>query len=251
MALLAIFKERHVTLSVKKHQDPNHPFKYYDLFGMLAVCVLMISNITAQKLMQIGPFTLNAAILIFPITYIVSDVMTEVYGYSRARRVTWASCGGVILMAVMFQLIIAMPYIPDWPNQDAFEKVLGATPRIVLASVTAIFAGEMMNSYVLAKMKLRSEGKHMWARFIGSTVLGECVDSIIFYSIAFIGVLPLNVMISALLTGWLFKTLYEVIMLPVTYRIVNRLKKAEGVDFYDVGTNFTPFSLEITESKKQ
>ena len=239
-----------MALNVKKHQDPNHPFKYYDLFGMLSLCVLMISNITAQKVTAFGPLTVNAAILIFPITYIVSDIMTEVYGYARARRVTWASIAGVTLMAVMFQMIIAMPHIPEWTNQDAFEKVLGATPRIVFASVTAIFIGELVNAYVLAKMKVANEGKHMWARFIASTFVGQGVDSAVFFTIAFWGVLPVPVMISALLTGWLLKTVYEIVMLPITTRVVNKLKQVEGVDFYDTRTNFTPFSLEITEQDK-
>lgn len=194
-----------MAIDPKKSANPNHPFKYYDLFGMLSVCVLMISNTTAQKMMSIGPFTLNAAIIIFPITYIISDMMTEVYGYARARRVAWAS-------------------------------------------VTALFVGDIINCYVLAKMKVMTEGKHMWMRFIGSTIIAEGVDSVVFFTIAFAGVLPFNIMISALLTGWFIKTLYEVIMLPVTYRIVNKLKRIEGVDFYDTNTNFTPFSLKIEES---
>jgi uncharacterized integral membrane protein (TIGR00697 family) len=240
-----------MAIDLQKSANPKHPFKYYDLFGMLSVCVLMISNTTAQKMMSIGPFTLNAAIIIFPITYIISDLMTEVYGYARARRVAWASITGVILMSLMYQLIIAMPYIPEWKNQDAFEKVLGATPRIVFASVTALFIGDIVNCYVLAKMKIVSEGKHMWMRFIGSTIIAEGVDSVVFFTIAFAGVLPVEIMMSALLTGWFVKTLYEVVMLPVTYRIVNKLKQVEGVDFYDVNTNFTPFSLKIDEGAQK
>lgn len=239
-----------MTGTVKKHQDPNHPFKYYDLFGMMSVCVLMISNTVAQKLMQVGPFTLNAAIIIFPITYLVSDILTEVYGYARARRVTWASIAAVVLMSAIYKLIIAMPYISEWTNQDAFEKVLGSTPRIVLASVTALLVGDLVNCYVLAKMKVKTDGKHLWARFVASTFVGQGVDSIVFFTIAFAGVLPLGVMISALLTGWLAKTVYEIIMLPVTYKVVSALKRIEGVDFYDVDTNFTPFSLDITEGAK-
>jgi uncharacterized integral membrane protein (TIGR00697 family) len=232
-----------------KSQDPKHPFKYYDLFGMLSVCVLMISNITAQKMVQIGPFTLSAAILIFPITYIVGDIMTEVYGYARARRVTWASIAGVTLMAVMFQMMNAMPHIPEWQNQEAFEKVLGATPRIVFASVMAIFLGEMVNAYIMAKMKIITQGKYLWMRTIGSTFAGQGVDSVVFFTLAFWGVLPTNVIISALLTGWFIKTAYEAAMTPVTYIVVNKLKKIEEIDFYDTHTNFTPFSLDITEGK--
>lgn len=234
-----------MTTSSKKHYDPSHSFKYYDLFGMLAVCVLMISNTVAAKMMALGPFTFSAAIIIFPITYLISDIMTEVYGYARARRVTWAAIVGVIIMALMYKLTILLPHIEWWNDQEAVEKVLGATPRIVFASVTAVFFGDILNCYLLAKMKVRSEGRHLWLRFTLSTFIGEGLDSFIFFTVAFWGVLPTNVLVSALLSGWFFKTAYEIIMLPLTYKIVAKLKRVEGVDFYDVHTNFTPFSLEI------
>ncbi len=240
-----------MTKPIQKQHDPRHPYKYYDLFGMLSVCVLMISNTVAPKMMAFGPFTFSAAIIIFPITYLISDIMTEVYGYARARRVTWAAIGGVVLMALMYKLTIILPHIEGWNDQEAVEKVLGATPRIVFASITAVFFGDILNCYVLAKMKVRTEGKHLWARFTLSTLVGEGLDSVIFFTVAFLGVLPTSVLMSALLSGWFFKTVYEVIMLPLTYKIVHALKRVEGVDFYDVHTNFTPFSLEIGEDSKK
>ena len=228
-------------------QMPNHPFKYYDLFAVLSVAILIASNITAQKMVGLGPLVISSAILMFPIPYVIGDLMTEVYGYARARRVTWMSVGCLAFVTILYQITIAMPHIAEWPNQQAFEAVLGATPRIVAASIVAIMAGELVNSFVLAKMKIYTQGRHVWARFIASTFVGQGVDSWIFFPLAFWGTLPNSVVIASALSGWLLKTAYEAVMTPFTTLIVRRLKKIEEVDFYDYNTNFNPFKIDVDE----
>lgn len=239
-----------MTADIRKTHNSAQAFKYYDLLGMLSVCVLMISNTVAPKLIGIGPFTVSVAILVFPITYIVSDVMTEVYGYARARRITWASVTAIIIMCAIYKFSILIPPIPEWQNQQAFETIFSVAPRMAFASVVAILVGEMLNAFVLAKMKVKTEGRHMWTRFVGSTFIGQGADSVIVAIIAFAGLMPWNVILSIILTGWFGKTLYEIVMLPLTTMVVKKLKRAEGVDFYDTNTDFTPFTLEIGEDKK-
>ena len=233
----------------------THSYKYYDVFAVFSVVALIVSNIIGQKLVPMGIFTTSAANLVFPVTYIISDVITEVYGYKRARRIVWISIASLLMMVLLFQLALIMPGIEAWTpeQQAAFELVLGNTPRFVLASLSAIWAGELMNAYVLSRMKIKTEGKNLWARLVGSTFVGQGVDSVVVYIIAFAGVLPWNVIVPAMLSGWFLKTIFEIIMLPVTYRIIAAVKKAEQIDVYDTHTNFTPFSLEIDttdESKK-
>lgn len=232
-----------------RSQDPHHPFKYYDVFAIVSVAVVMVSNIIAQKLAQIGPFTISSAILIFPITYILSDVMTEIYGYKRARRVTWMTVFCLLLMIVMFEIAIAMKPVAGWGHQEAFATILGNTPRIILASLTALLAGELVNAFVMAKMKVMTEGKHLWMRTIGSTFVGQGVDTVIFFTLAFYGVMENSAIVTAALSGWILKTSYEVLMTPVTYLVIRKLKKIEEIDFYDTQTNFNPFSLSIEEEK--
>ncbi len=239
-----------MTMDAKNAANPSHFFKYYDLFGMLSVCILMISNTVAPKLFSIGPITTSVAILVFPITYIASDILTEVYGYARARRVTWASVAAVAIMCVFYQAAIAMPHIPQWENQEAFERTFAMAPRMALASVTAILVGEMLNAFVLAKMKVKTQGRNMWMRLVGSTFVGQGADSVIVAIVAFAGIMPWSVIISVILTGWFGKTAYEIIMLPLTTCIVKKLKRAEGVDFFDTNTDFTPFTLDIEADKK-
>ena len=228
-------------------QMPNHPFKYYDLFAVLSAAILIASNVTAQKMVPVGPLVMSAAIIMFPLTYVVGDIMTEVYGYARARRVTWTSVGCMAFVTILYQATIAMPHITEWPNQEAFKAVLGNTPRLVAASITAIMAGELINSFVLAKMKIWTQGKHLWARFVASTFVGQGVDSLLFFPLAFYGVLPNDMLLTAALSGWLLKTLYEALMAPFTTLLVRCLKKIEEVDFYDYTTNFNPFKLDVDE----
>lgn len=221
----------------------GRPAKYFDLVAVTFVVALLVSNVAAQKLFAFGPFTFTAGILIFPISYIFGDILTEVYGYARARRVIWAGFGANLFMVLVIQAAIALPPAEGWPFQEQFEAVLGFVPRIVLASVLAYWAGEFSNSYVLAKMKIWAEGRHLWMRTIGSTVVGQGIDTAIFTLVAFVGVLPNAVIIRTIISGYIFKVVYEAVVTPVTYLIVGRLKRAEGIDVYDRDTDFTPFSF--------
>jgi uncharacterized integral membrane protein (TIGR00697 family) len=177
---------------------------------------------------------------------VFGDVLTEVYGYARARKVVWAGFGALLFASAMSVIVLAFPPAPGWPHQAAFETVFGGTPRIALASLVAYFAGEFTNSFVLAKMKLATSGRYLWARTIGSTIAGEAVDSMIFYPLAFLGTAGWTTgqVVAVMTTNYLIKVFWEAVMTPFTYRIVNFLKRAEGEDYYDRGTNFTPFSLE-------
>ncbi len=229
-----------------------HRFKYYDFAMAAFVAILICSNlIGAAKLVQFFEFRIGdwnvgmfgAGILFFPLSYVLGDVMTEVYGYARARRVVWAGFAAVLFMAFMAWAVVSMPPAPGWEGQCAYEAVFGLTPRIVLASIMAFWAGELANAFVMARMKVASGGKHLWQRTIGSTVVGQGVDSILFYPIAFLGVWSLEQVFTVLITNYVLKVLWEAVLTPVTYRVVAALKKAEGVDVYDTDTAFTPFSI--------
>ncbi len=230
----------------------EHRFKYYDFAMAAFVAILICSNlIGAAKLVQffelkIGSWNagmFGAGILFFPLSYVLGDVLTEVYGYARARRVVWAGFAAVLFMAFMAWVVVSMPPAPGWEGQDAYEAVFGLTPRIVFASVVAFWAGELANAFVMARMKVASGGKHLWQRTIGSTVVGQGVDSLLFYPIAFLGVWSTSQVLTVLATNYLLKVLWEALLTPVTYRVVAALKRAEGVDVYDAETNFTPFSV--------
>jgi len=230
----------------------QHRFRYYDFVMAAFVAVLICSNlIGAAKLVQFFELKLGgldigifgAGILFFPLSYVLGDVLTEVYGYARARRVVWAGFAAVGFMAFMSWVVVAMPPAPGWDGQSAYEAVFGLTPRIVLASMIAFWAGELANAFVMARMKVATKGKHLWTRTIGSTILGQGVDSLIFYPIAFLGIWTTTQVFTVLVTNYILKVLWEALLTPVTYRVVSALKKAEGVDVFDADTNFTPFSV--------
>jgi queuosine precursor transporter len=231
-------------MKVKEQAVAVRQFKYLDIITALFVAVLLISNVVAAKITSLGMFTLSAAAILFPLSYIVGDVLTEVYGYARARKVVWIGMACNILMAAIFMAVIALPAAQGWPNQKAFETILGMTPRIVLASIIGYFAGEFLNSFVLAKVKLATKGKFLWARTISSTLVGELFDTLLFITIAFWGILPTPVLVSLLISNYIFKVGIEVVFTPVTYLVVNFLKKAEGEDYYDKKTNFNPFKIK-------
>jgi uncharacterized integral membrane protein (TIGR00697 family) len=228
--------------------DATHPrrsYRYYDLVMASFVTVLLCANVIgAAKVAQVRGFTFGAGVLFFPISYIFGDVLTEVYGYARARKVVWAGFGALAFASFMSWAILAFPPAPGWPQQAAYETVFGATPRIVLASLVAYFCGEFCNSYVLAKMKLFTEGRFLWARTIGSTIVGEAVDSLVFYPTAFLGAWETDLVLRVMVSNYVLKVLWEAVMTPVTYRVVGFLKRAEREDYYDRHTNFTPFSLQ-------
>jgi uncharacterized integral membrane protein (TIGR00697 family) len=228
-------------------------FVYFDLVMVGFVVVLLCSNLigpgkTVRVHLLGWPLVFGAGNLFFPISYIFDDVLTEVYGYARSRRVIWAGFFSLVFASLMSLAIIHLPADPGEPFnkliQPAIETVFGNTPRIFLASVIAFWAGDFANSYVLAKMKIVTEGRWLWTRTIGSTIVGEGVDSLIFYPVAFIGLWSAQTVVSVVVANWIFKVLVEVVATPVTYRIVAWLKRAEGIDFYDTHTDFTPFSLE-------
>lgn len=221
-------------------------YKYYDLVMAAFVTVLLCSNVIgAAKVSTVWGLSFGSGVLFFPISYIFNDVLTEVYGYARARKVVWAGFGALVFASLMSFIIVALPPAPDWGDQDAYRTVFGQTPRIVFASIGAFFVGELSNSYVLAKMKIWSEGRHLWMRTIGSTVVGEAIDSIVFYPVAFFGVWSNNLLLEVMLSNYMIKTGWEAVITPVTYRVVSFLKTAEHEDFYDRDTNFTPFSIEV------
>jgi uncharacterized integral membrane protein (TIGR00697 family) len=223
---------------------PRRAYRYYDLVLGAFVTVLLCANlIGASKVAQVWGITFGAGVLFFPISYVFGDVLTEVYGYARARKVVWAGFGALIFASFMTWAVLAFPPAPGWPHQAAFQTVFGATPRIVLASLIAYFCGEFTNSFVLAKMKLRTSGRFLWMRTIGSTIAGEAVDSLLFYPLAFVGIWSNELVIRVLISNYLLKVGWEAVMTPITYRVVNALKRAEQEDYYDRDTNFTPFSL--------
>lgn len=216
-------------------------FKYLDVVTVFFVAVLLISNVASSKITQIGPLSLDGGTFLFPLTYIFGDILTEVYGFKKARKVIWLGVFANILMAGTFMIVGMLPSAPDWPNQGAYSAILGWTPRIVLASITAYFMGEYINSVVLSKMKIITKGRWLWTRTIGSTIVGELVDTLIFILVAFAGVLPTNLLITLIISNYLFKTAVEIIFTPLTYKIVNFLKKSENEDHYDTNVAYTPF----------
>ncbi len=231
----------------------NGRFRYFDLVMAAFVAILLLSNVLgAGKVAQvvlpgIGPWPFGAGILFFPVSYIIGDVLTEVYGYAHARRVIWVGFAATVFMALMARVVVALPPAPDWTNQAAYETIFGQVPRIVFASMCAFWAGEFVNSYVLARMKVLTEGRHLWMRTIGSTIAGQAVDSLIFYPLAFWGAEGWThaLVIQVLYTQWALKVGWEVLLTPLTYWVIGALKKAEGVDVFDRATNFTPFRAKV------
>lgn len=230
-----------------------HSFRYYDFFLGGVVAVLLCSNLIGPgKVCEfdfplLGTLAFSAGNLFFPIGYIFGDVLTEVYGYARARRAIWAGFLAMIFATFMTYAVLAMPVADDPYNrtlQPALEIVFGNTWRIVLGSIVAYWVGDFLNSFVMAKMKIWSQGRHLWMRTIGSTGIGQFADSALFYPIAFMGLWSTKALIAAVLFNWVFKVVVEIVFTPLTYWVVNTLKRVEGVDTYDVDTNFTPFSLK-------
>lgn len=225
--------------------------RYYDFAMAAFVAILICSNlIGAAKqatftLPVVGQVIFGAGILFFPLGYVLGDVLTEVYGYARARRVVWVGFAASIFAAAMAWVVVAMPPAPGWPDQAVYEKAFGNTPRIFLASILAFWAGEFANSFVLAKLKVLTQGRMLWTRTIGSTVVGQGVDSLIFYPLAFLGVWETSLVVQVMLTNYLLKVLWEIVLTPVTYRVVAAFKRAEGVDVFDRATDFTPFRAKV------
>ena len=220
-------------------------YKYFDLLASVFIVVLLISNLVGQKICAFGPFRVSGAQLLFPITYIFGDIFTEVYGYGGSRRVIWIGFFATGLMALMGLLTVVLPPAPEWHNQEAFATVFGIVPRMVIASLIAYWCGEFANSFTLAKMKIFTKGRYLWTRTVGSTVVGQAVDTIVLVAIAFGGQQNAALLVRLILSAYLFKVVYEVLATPLTYWIVGFLKRTEGVDTFDYGTRFSPFATEM------
>jgi uncharacterized integral membrane protein (TIGR00697 family) len=215
---------------------------FFEIIMVLFVAFLLISNIASTKILLLGPFTFDGGTILFPLTYIFGDILTEVYGYKKAKKVIWIGFFCAILMSIVLAVVQFLPPANDWNNQAAFEAILGLAPRIVLASLVAYLAGSFSNAFVLAKIKLITKGKMLWVRTIGSTIVGELIDTALFCTIAFLGVLPIELLIAVIISNYVFKVGVEVLFTPFTYKIINFLKKNEGIDYFDNKTNFNPFS---------
>lgn len=231
----------------------GRPLKHFDLVMAAFVAILLLSNVLgAGKVAEvdlplIGAWPFGAGILFFPLSYVIGDVLTEVYGFARARRCIWVGTAAMLFMAAMALVVVALPPSPDWGGQAAYDQVFGQVPRIVFASILAFWAGEFVNSWVLARMKVATNGRHLWMRTIGSTIAGQGIDSLIFYPLAFWGAAGWSneLVLQVLATQWLLKVGWEALLTPVTYAVVGWLKRHEGVDVFDERTDFTPFRADV------
>ena len=220
-------------------------FKHYDLLLSVFVVALLISNLVAQKICAIGPFAVSVSQFLFPVTYIFGDVFTEVYGYAASRRAIWLGFIASGLLAVLGLVIVALPPAPGWENQSAFAIVFEFVPRAVIGSLVAYWCGEFTNSFVMAKMKVLTKGKHLWTRTMGSTVAGQAVDTVIVVLVIFAGTISWSLMVRLIVSAYLFKVGYEVLATPLTYAVVNWLKRSEGIEAFDKDTSFNPFVIRI------
>ena len=222
-------------------------YKYLTLIAGIFTATLVLTNLLNTKIFSLFGFTFPAGILTFPLTFLAADALTEVYGYRATRQVIWAGFASLVFMALAAAVTIALPPASFWPLQDAYAAILNQVPRIVIASILAYWCGEFVNSVVLAKSKVRTDGRGMPIRFVTSTLAGQAMDTIVFMSIAFIGVFPASEMLKLFITSWIFKVLWEVIALPVSVPLVRWLKAAEREDYFDRNTDFTPFSIRVNE----
>lgn len=230
-------------------------YKYFDLIMAAFVAVLLVSNVTVVKVLnlgpiRIGPLTLgpwatDGATFFFPLSYIFGDVLTEVYGYARSRRVIWTGFAAVATAAIVYTIVGKLPPAPDWTLQSSYEAILGQVPRFAVAGLIAFWAGEFCNSFALARLKILTKGRRLWVRTIGSTVVGQAVDTGLFVLIGFGGTLPPGLIWDIFTFGFLFKVGYEALATPLTYAVVNFLKRAEQEDYYDTDTDFNPFHIAV------
>jgi len=219
-------------------------YKYLGLITCLYVTFQLVSDVTAGKIINFLGFPVSVTVIYFPITYIFADILTEVYGYSRARGVLWIVMFCSILAGLLYTLVVILPPAIGFDGNEAYTKVLGSVPRILVGGWLAVFLGDIVNNYILAKMKILTKGKMLWARTISSTFVGEGINTSVFYVVALYGVLPNNILLEAIITGWLLKTMIEVVFTPITYVVVRYLKKKENVDHYDYETNFNPLIIK-------
>jgi uncharacterized integral membrane protein (TIGR00697 family) len=222
-------------------------YGYLGFITILYVTFQLVSDVTAGKIVVLGIFTVSASVVFFPFTFIFGDILTEVYGYAHGRNVVWKALCCSVLAGGMYQVVVWLPAATGFDGNDAYVRVLGSVPRILLGGWIAVWIGGMLNDYVLAKMKVWTNGKHLWTRTIGSTVVGEGANTFLFYTIALAGVIPNDLLVASIVSGWFLKTMIEVIMTPVTYYVVAKLKKLENEDHYDQNTDFNPFVVGVSK----
>jgi hypothetical protein len=220
-------------------------FKYFDLLLGIFVAILLISNIASTKILTLWKFTFDGGTILFPLSYIFGDVLTEVYGYKRSRRVIWTGFFSALLMSLVLYIVQILPPAAGWPNQETYESLIGFIPRIVMASLVAYFAGEFSNSYLLSRLKIKTKGRFLWLRTIGSTLIGEGIDTMLFCLIAFYGSMPNSLLVTIIISNYIFKCSVEVLFTPLTYVFINFLKKREHEDHYDHGISYNPFTMEV------
>lgn len=216
-------------------------YRYLGTIVALYVTFQLVSDISAGKIIELFGFPVSVTVLFFPVTYIFADILTEVYGYTKARNAIWMVFASSVIAGLLYQLVVYLPAATGFDADSAYTRVLGSVPRILLGGWIAVWVGGILNDYVLAKMKVLTNGKHLWARTIGSTIVGEFANTTLFYVIALYAVIPTNLLLASILSGWIIKVAVEVIFTPWTYWVVNRLKRAENEDYFDRDTNFNPF----------
>jgi len=219
-------------------------YKLYNITLGLFVAVLLISNIASTKIVQIWKFSFDGGTILFPLAYIFGDVLTEVYGYKLSRRIIWTGFFSLALMILIFYIVAKLPSAEGWDNQEAYATILLATPRIVLGSFVAYFSGEFTNSFILSKMKIITKGKHLWARTISSTLAGQIIDTGIFCLIAFYGLYSNELLLVIIISNYIFKVGIEILLTPVTYKVIKYYKTKENIDVYDLNTNYNPFKFD-------
>ncbi len=216
-------------------------YKYLGFFAMLNVTFMLVANFVSPRLVTLGGVSVSVSVYYFPMIYLIADILTEVYGYGQARKIMWLSLFCKIVAACVVWLALLIPPSPMFANEAAFQTILSSGFRTAVASILAFFVGDVGTSYALAKLKVWSNGRHMWMRFIASTGIGQALNTVVFYGIAFVGIVPLHALALGMLVAWAAKVVWEIVALPLTYVVVRRLKKAEGVDHFDRHTNFNPF----------
>jgi queuosine precursor transporter len=224
----------------------SQPKKFYRLLSLITslnITFQLVSDVTAGKLISVFGYPVSITVLYFPITYIISDVLTEVYGYAKARKVLWTTLLCSVLAGVVYQIVAAWTPASVFSQNEAYVKVFQSVPRILLGGWLAVFSGDIANNFTLAKLKVMTEGKLLWLRTISSTIVGQLINTAVFYIVALGGILPNSVLVQAILVGWIIKTLVEIVFTPITYAVIGWLKRIENEDFYDRGTNFNPFNL--------
>lgn len=224
--------------------------KHYKLLGLLTalnITFQLISDVTAGKLVQLWIFPVSVTVLYFPIVYIISDVMTEVYGYARARRVLWMTMLASVIAGLIYQLVVYLPPAVGFDANEAYARVFGVIPRVLAGGWIAVFVGDMLNNYVLAKMKVQMKGRYLWVRTIGSTILGQLANTVLFYLIALYAIIPNNILVTSILSAWLLKVAVEVVFTPLTYYVIRKVKEIEKEDYYDKKTDFNPLSVQVKD----